>query len=281
MSKQRLRLAKYLNKKQTYRATFGEICHDKKNKPHVVLLDIYPVYKNGHKVPLRSKDALTNKHGQQIAADHLWTSLTKSFLDTPFELLYGDQIQFTATVKTYKITRDNVLDDRDKIWQNCMENNEKLYQQYVRQKNELYRLANKSKEQAFKDHTKRIISFKEMKERQEEIDKLRKSDVSKAKQSYDRKIKRRIKKAQKQIKDEKLIDYTLTNIKNVEVIKPNHHFGTSVRAKYDSSRLKDLDYTKFLAAHSMLAKDDKLDQWSKENNERSVEHENSVSISAK
>lgn len=134
MSNQRKRLAKYENKNQRYRGIFGEIRHDKQNRPEILIKDIYPIYENGKKVPLRSKDVPTNSKGQQIATDHAWIPMTKSLLEVGRELFNGDIIEFNAVVKPYKIARDDILKQREDLWQNGLAQANLVYQKYQRQK---------------------------------------------------------------------------------------------------------------------------------------------------
>lgn len=271
MSEQRLRLAKYLNQKQCYRATFGEIRHDDHNQPQVLLKDIYPVYPNGHKIPLRSNSSLTNKHGQQIAATHLWTSLDKSFLQVPFELLNGDQIQFEATVITYNIVRDNVIKKRNQIWENGKKAKDQVYKDYCAHVTNLHKAANATKDKAFAAHKHHLLTYDEMKDAQADADRALKKACQKAKRSCKRKMDRRLKKAQKAIEKELLVDYTLSQVNQIKVIHINHHFNMHDRFRYDPTRINDIEYTKFLAAHSMLASQDKLDTWSNQK-EKSVQY---------
>lgn len=277
MSKQRTRLAKYLGKKQAYRATFNEIRHNEQNQPEVLLTDIYPVYADGKKIPLRSHDSLTDKHGQQIASDHLWTELNSAFLAVPFELLHGDQIQFTAIVTSYNIVRQDVLEKRNKLWEKGIAAKQNVYKHYQEQVNALYKTANLAKDKAFESYKKHLLSFKEMKKAQENADKIRKTACRKAKRSCQHKMDRRLKKAQRDIAKVEMIDYTLSKVQDVQIVKANQHFNLNVRCKYDSSRLNDLNYTKFLSAHSMFASQDKLNAWSEASVERSPKYANTRS----
>lgn len=261
MSQQRSRLAKYVNQRQWYRATFNVIKHDKQNQPQVLLTDIYPVYANGRKIPLRSKINLTNTKGQQIAADHVWTSLNSAFLKAPCELLMGDLLQFSAVVNTYPIKRDNVQKKRELYWQQGTKAKEQVYQDYLRQRQMLYQNAQVAKQKAYQAHVKHLLTFTEMQLAQNDIDKQTKTLQQKAYRSCQNKMKRRIRHAQKEIATLPLVDYDLTKIEHVTVIKFNTHYSLALRCHYDCSRLHDLRYTKFLAAHSMAAKQDNLAIW--------------------
>lgn len=266
MSEQRLRLAKYLNKRQLYHATFSEIRHDNNEQPQVLLTDIYPVYPNGHKVPLRSKYTLTDDNGHQIAASHLWTKLNAGFLESSCELLYGDQIEFSATVETYPIVRENVVQTRKQLWKQNNLDRQKIYKQYQEQTSALYKIAANAKQKAYKSYCKHLLSFDEMKQAQNKAAKDFQRDRTKAFKACQRKMNNHTKRVQKQIQNIPMLDYTLTDVQDVKIIKLNRHFKSSVRYQYDIDRLSDTRYTKFLAAHSMFARQDKLSEWSSKDN---------------
>lgn len=268
MSNQRLRLAKYINKRQNYRAVFNEIRHDKQNKPEVLLTDVYPVYKNGKKVPLRSKPELKDQNGLQIAADHVWVKLNCIFLRLPTELLYGDQIQFSAVVKTYPIVRQNVVQKRQKLWQNGLHKADEVYQKYSEYKNTIeqdaYNAMKEAQKKAYQAYRQHLLTFQEMKNAQSEAYRDFKKLKQKAYQSMQAKQKRRIARAQKDIKQTDLVDYELTDLQDIQVISYNHHFD-QFRIQYDADRFGDLAYTKFLAAHSMASVQgiDKLNEFNR------------------
>lgn len=264
MSLQRTRLAKYENKKQYYHATFGEIRHDKDNIAHVLLKDIYPVYENGKKIPLRSKPPLLNKKGQQIAADHVWVELVPSFFDVNQELLYGDEITFSAVVQSYNISRSDVKDNRHAIWKNGQDESQKVYDEYRKFcKTELERkfieMQNKSNN-VFYAYKKHLLTYPEMQKEQSRLMKEFKKEKNKAYRSMQAKQKRRLDNASKKINDVKLIDYSFSNIQNVKCLKRITKFN-KYRTYYDKTRINDLSYTKFLSAHSMAARKDDLENW--------------------
>lgn len=256
MSNQRVRLAKYENKRQFYHAVFGEIRHDKNNQPEVLLKDIYPIYPNGKKVPLRSKPELKDDKGEQIAADHAWVKLNIGFLNLPYELLNGDQIVFSAVVKTYPIVRQNVLKSRDMAWNSGQQKAEQVYEDYQHFKNtvaeNLYQEMKKSQEKAYAAYKKHILTFDEMQKAQKDAYRLFKNTKHKAYNSMQAKQKRRIKHAQKDIAQINLVDYELTDLQNIKIVDHITKFDI-FRKQYDKTRLNDLSYTKFLAAHSMAA----------------------------
>lgn len=265
MSKQRLRLAKYLNKRQIYRATFSEIRHDDHDQPQVLLKNVYPVYANGRKIPLRSRYVLTDEKGQQIAASHLWTNLNVNFLKVTHELLYGDQIQFSAVVTTYPIVRENVVKTRKQLWQQNKQDQKRMYKQYQLQLSEMYDTANEAKSKAYHAYRKHLLTFDEMKDAQNIATKELQRNRTRALNSFKRKAKNHTKRTQKQISNVSLVDYTLSEVQDVTLTKANKHFKPNMRCKYDETRLNDVRYTKFLAAHSMYARQGRLREWGQDN----------------
>lgn len=264
MSNQRKRLAKYENKTQRYRGIFGEIRHDKQNRPEILIKDIYPIYENGKKVPLRSKDGPTNSKGQQIATDHAWIPMTKSLLEVGRELFNGDIIEFNAVVKPYKIARDDILKQREDLWQNGLAQANLVYQKYQRQKQRELTKArlvyNNLSQRAYWAYKKHLLTFNEMKAEQKRLKQVYHNLRKKLYTSMRVKQKRRINTAQHKIAQADLIDYSLEYLSRVTAVKRNKRFDP-YRTMYDPNRLHDLKYTKFLAAHSMAASNGTLNTW--------------------
>lgn len=260
---QRIGLKKYLDTDQYFKATFGEIRHDKKNQPEVLLLNVYPVYETGKKVPLRGQNVLKTNKGLAIVADHLWTPLTPEFLKQK-ELLYQDEIMFKAHVIAYPISRKNVREKRDDIWINGKKESQKVYRDYEHLKNNdlemLWHLTQDATQKVFEAHKNHLITFTEMKQEQKQLMRNYKKKRRQAFASMKQKQKRRIKKAKQQIIQEELVDYTLDDVHNLNVIKYNKKLN-KYRVKYDPNRINDLSYTKFLAAHSQYAAQNKLKEW--------------------
>lgn len=250
MSNQRKRLAKYKNKIQRYRGIFGEIRHDKQNRPEVLIKDIYPIYKNGKKVPLRSKDGPTDSKGQQIATDHAWIPMTQSLLEVGRELFNGDIIEFNAVVKSYKIVRDDILKQREDLWQSGLTQSNVVYQKYQRQKQRELTKArlvyNNSSQRAYWAYKKHLLTFNEMKTEQKRLKQVYHNLHEKLYTSMKAKQKRRIDTAQHKIAQTDLIDYSLEYLSQVTAVKRNKRFDP-YRTMYDSNRLHDLKYTKFFS----------------------------------
>lgn len=60
--------------------------------------------------------------------------MTKSLLEVGRELFNGDIIEFNAVVKPYKIARDDILKQREDLWQNGLAQANLVYQKHQRQK---------------------------------------------------------------------------------------------------------------------------------------------------
>lgn len=264
MANQRIRLAKYVGKTQRYRATFGEIRHDKNNHAEILLLDVYPVTSSGKKVPLRDKYKITGKGGKQVAADHVWVKLTQSFLKVPREVLRGDTIEFNAIAEPYKIKRDNVIKQRDKLWESGKRAADEVYQEYSnktkKQLEILWHQVDDAMSKAYWAYKHKLLTYNEM---HKEQTRLKREFQQKRKQAYrsmQDKQKRRIKRAQKQIAETDLVDYELQRMSHVQVVKYLSKYN-KYRVQYDPNRAHELRYTKFLAAHSMAASNHTLKNW--------------------
>lgn len=261
MSVQRTRLAKYLNQAQRFRGTFSEIRHDKQNKPQILLLNVYPIYSDGRKVPLRSQPELTDKYGHQIACDHVWVSLSQDFLKLPKEALYGDILNFTAKVIAYPIVRDNVLAERNQYWEKGQDAYEEVYHEYQRQRDTIlearYLATQEAIEKAYTAYKEHLLTFQEMKKAQNSLKRDFHKASQKLYQSMKAKQKRRIKTAQRKIQEIKTIDYGLTQITQVSFYKPKQS-NNIYREDYNPERYNDLKYTKYLAYHSMSVKEESV-----------------------
>lgn len=261
MANSRQRLAKYLNKTQYYKAVFGYLGHNKNNKPTAILFDVFPVTAQGCKIALRSKPKLVNKHGQQIACQHLWTSFTSAFCQNK-ELLYGDIIMFKAIAVSYPITRQDTINKREAIWQNGIKKADQVYQNYQNQLPELdtlYHSMRQAQEKAYQSYKANLLTFDEMRAEQKRLLRVFKQTKRKLYRSMQAKQKRRLLRAQDKISQTDLIDYTLDHISNLQVIKQQAKYN-SVRIDYNLARLDDLKYTKYLSARSIFAKENKLQQ---------------------
>lgn len=258
MAYQRTRLAKYLNTRQYFKATFSQIRHDKNNKPEILFTNVYPVYNNGKKVPIRdqSNTGPTDEKGRPIVADHAWVKMGIAFLRLPQEAMSGDEIMFKARVSEYPINRQDILDARQDRWLKGKQQAHEVYLQYQNQTkkelDQLWQETQKHSQQVYQNYKQHLITYDEMRARQKQLISDYKKVRRQAYYSMQNKQKRRITKAQKEINNTKLVDYELTNLREVQFVKLNHKFD-KYRVKYDPERLYDHKYTKFLAAHSIAA----------------------------
>ena len=137
MSNQRKVLAKYLNKQMDYVGLFGGY---RRNDDHLTMLLkwVYPE-KEGRKVSLR-KDYVVSPKGVKCAADHLWIDVTDS-PDMAKEFVMGQAVHFSGVVEEYNIVRQDVLDARQKIYE---ETEAKLDQLYETESPKVYRRKSKA-----------------------------------------------------------------------------------------------------------------------------------------
>lgn len=222
-SKQRFRLAEYYQQgPKYYHATFDHLTHkinqQGKKIPTALLKDVYLVDKYDKKIALRKANDFIDKKGRHIIADHLWVKFTKPWFDLPTELVKGDEIYFAAEVEQYKINRLDVLHKRDQIWLNAEKRSKQIYQRWSK-----YTETHKRKN--FQ------LSLTKMKQKQREI----------------------IKKAKRDQKKQKLVDYTLNRIKNIKIAKISKTKSNFDRTQYNYSQFKrqGYKYSAWLAYRSM------------------------------
>ena len=273
MSYQRTRLAKYLNTRQYFKATFSQIRHDKDKHPEILFTNIYPVYADGKKVPIRDKkeDGPVDKKGRPIAADHAWVKLGVNFLRLPTEAMPGDVIMFKARVDEYPINRENVLDARQDLWLKGKQEAQRVYLKYKNQTKKemdaLWQVTQDKSQAVYEKYKQHLLTYDEMRAEQKAL----LSDFKKARRqayySMQNKQKRRINKAQKKIKETKLVDYELTNLREIKFVKLNHKFD-KYRVSYNPDRIREYKYTKFLAAHSMAAANHTIKNWQDNKNKK-------------
>lgn len=135
MNRQRFRLGEYYGQQpKYYHATFDHISHkinsQKKKIPVILLTDIFLVNDKGEKIRLAKKNDFKDKKGRHIIADHLWVKLTKEWLKLPCQLLKGDEVYFQAGITKYRISRQDVLNKRNKIWNDALKKNEQIYKRW-------------------------------------------------------------------------------------------------------------------------------------------------------
>lgn len=137
MGNQRKVLAKYLNQQMDYVGLFGGY---RRNDDHLTMLLkwVYPE-RNGRKVSLR-KDYVVSPKGVKCAADHLWIDVTES-PDMAGDFVMGQLVHFSGVVEEYNIVRQDVLDARQKIYE---ETEAKLDELYETESSNVYRRKSKA-----------------------------------------------------------------------------------------------------------------------------------------
>lgn len=212
MSKQRFRLAEYYQEgSKFYHATFDHLTHkvnqQGKKIPTILLKNVYLVNSQDKKIALRKANDFVDEKGRHIVADHLWVKLTKPWFDLPVELVKGDEIYFSAEVKPYKINRTDILRKREQIWSDAKKMSNKIYQRWAK-------YTDSHKRKNFQ------LSLTKMKQKQREI----------------------MNKAKKEQKNLKLVDYSLTRIKNIKVVALVKTKDSFIRKHYCYTRYKQQGY---------------------------------------
>lgn len=270
MAKQRKRLKKNIGVKKYYHATFNKITHKKVrqangkqvSRPVVLLTDVYEIHKDGRKVRLGTSKIDISSKGKQVATDHAWIDLRVALLrTTPYadgdgfnELLYGDEIEFSATVKEYPIVRDDVISDRNKLWDEAKAKSDKLFNDWSSKMDKYqnaFDQAKIDKETLYVQYKRRNMSYDDYTAQKQRIN----EDVQKLYPGKFDKIKEKQNKIMDKVKsdiaNEKTVDYELTKLENIKCVNQRvSHYGWT-RIDYDASRIKEIPYTKFLAARSM------------------------------
>lgn len=223
MANQRKRLGQFYGRKPlSYVATFDHISHKMNSQggqaPVVLIKDIVLVD------PFRRFIQPTGFHDFElckqpyVVADHTWVNFTKQWFTLEQEALPGDRVYFTAQVERYPINRDDVLKQRDKIWNNAKEANDQLYQQW----------RSRSKANPGINFS---VSYKDMKaEQQENLDNAREEQ-----------------------RNISLVDFSFSRMRDLRLTKLNPATKNIKRIKYDYDEYERLGYkyTFWLATRSM------------------------------
>lgn len=216
MSNQRIFLGDYfLQSPLYYHAVFDHISHHKRI-PTVLLKDLYIVDEKDHPVALRRKDLLHDKHHHTLVADHVWIDLDDNWFKLPNEVLYGDEVTFKATVEQYPITRDNVIRQRNEIWENVKIENNNLKQIWKENKSQYHGQIRNAKYQQLQAE-----------------------------------IRQNIQLARKKQKEIALVDYGLSSMREIKIVKlqPIIEYKDIHRIKYSRNKLKKYNfrYTQWLS----------------------------------
>lgn len=205
---------------QHYHATFDHLTHKRDahgNKVPVALLtDLYLVDSNDNRLENVRQDTYISADGQSIIADHVWVEFNKTWFNTPHELLQGDQVFFKADVEQYKISRADVVSKRQAIWKDAQAMNDQVYSAWQGSKHNLHGTQYQSAYEQMRAH---IQSNNEM---------------------------ARIK--QQSIP---LVDYSLTNVQNLKVIKYLNKSVLRTKYSYYQYSKQGYKYSAWLAARSM------------------------------
>lgn len=234
MSDQRKALARYKDKTARFKGRYQEY---RRSGDHLELLLtwVYPVNKDGHKVPLR-KDYVVAPNGERCAADHVWIDAFES-PSMARQFAKGEEVEFTALVKTYPIVRQDVLAKRDAVYDNYKTEEALMFKTYCQAQDELYDNYREESDRLYASRLAGTISFDEMKAGQEAAKKYFNDAKNRLKRSFAGKRQRRFDKAKKRQNDLELVDYELINCQ---------YLGTAV--PYDVGRLNDLAYVKYVIA---------------------------------
>lgn len=180
-----------------------------------MLTDVYFVDQFDKKIAMRLKNDQRDKRGRHIIADHIWINLTKPWLETGTELLYGDEVFFKADVKPYKRVRKDTLAIREQIYQKAKADCERIYDKFSFDLEDGY-------DYDFQKHLKQV------KEKQKRI------------------MKEALEK-QAQIK---LMDYTFKHVGKIKIVKYRPVHYKTERQHYNAQRYNDGRYIKYLIWHS-------------------------------
>lgn len=234
MSDQRKALARYKDKTARFKGRYQEY---RRSGDHLELLLtwVYPVNKDGHKVPLR-KDYVVAPNGERCAADHVWIDAFES-PSMARQFAKGEEVEFTAVVKTYPIVRQDVLAKRDAVYDNYKTEEALMFKTYCQAQDELYDNYREESDRLYASRLTGTISFDEMKAGQEAAKKYFNDAKNRLKRSFAGKRQRRFDKAKKRQNDLELVDYELINCQYLGMAEP-----------YDVDRLNDLSYVKYVIA---------------------------------
>ena len=223
MANQRKRLKQFYGRKALcYVATFDHVSHKRDAQDNQVPVALI---KNIVLVdPFKRFIEPTGFHDFQlcqtpyVVADHTWVNFTKQWFKLDQEVLTGDRIFFTALVERYSINRDDILKERNEIWNNAKEANDQLYQQW----------RNRAKANPGINFSS---SFANMKAEQQ-------ANFENAKEEQ---------------KNISLVDFSFSRMRDLRLIKLNPATKNIERIRYDYDQYQRLGYkyTYWLATRSM------------------------------
>lgn len=248
MSDQRFKLANKVNQRLIFSATVGEFTHKK--------------IRGGGKGPvLLLKDLdLVDSKGKVIEsdlADHVWVNANKNVFSIGKEIMPNDELMFSAVVKTYGITRNDVINKRDNIINQAKSKNQSLFSDY------------REDYLDWKDDWQNVLAENQTAKKRfqaGEIDRqtlkqIESDNINAYKQAQPDGVAVKSKKtqnqriAQRKKKSVKLVDYQLEDLQNVKFLKERrlHHGWT--RLKTSENDFQKIKFTKYLAARSFAYRD--------------------------
>lgn len=248
MADQRTKLAKYFNQRVWFSATFEKFTHKKIRaggfSPVLLLVDLQ----------------LTDKKGKTVEpdiADHVWVAANKEVFKLGKELFDGDEIVFSAVVKTYGIKRNDVADKRANIAQKVDQTNHQIFQDYREDyldwKDDWQQVASRNKElkQEFQQGK---IDRKTMQQlEQENITQYKNSQPDGV--AVKNRGEANQERADAQRKSLKFVDYQLEDLKDVRFLKQRRLHRGWVRKQISVKDQTNTKYTKYLAARSFAYHD--------------------------
>lgn len=221
MSIQRVILADfYQQPPKYYHATFDHLSHTKavygKTIPVALLKNIYLVDSKDNRLANVREDTYIDQDGNPIIADHCWVQLNQAWFKLPRELLQGDEIYFKAEVEQYNITRDDLAKKRKLIWEKAKQLNDGIYSAWQGSKHMYHGVQYQSAYEQMRSH---IQSNNEM--------------------------------ARLQQQNIPMVDYTLTDLSDIQVIKYLNHTERRIKYNYKQYLKQHLKYSGWLVARSM------------------------------
>ena len=219
---------------QFYHATFDHLTHHKdargRSVPTVLLKNIYSVDSNDSRIFNSRQDTYKDSNGNSIIADHCWMDIDESWFKLPKELFKGDEIFFKAEVEQYNISRDDLVEKRNQIWQTTQQLNDSVFSAWKSSKNNYHGAQYRSALSQMKAHIKQNNHIAHL--QQERIP---------------------------------LVDYSLTHPTEIRIAKL---IDTTVpRAKYNLSNYQKfgIKYTQWLSKRSfaflnIISKDSNIEQ---------------------
>lgn len=243
MSDQRSALEKYMNQRVWFSATFERFSHKKipagGYSPVLLLLDVQVADQKGR---IMDPDV----------ADHVWVAASKEVFKLGKELFAGDQIVFSALVKTYSIKRRDVADKRINVEQQAQQKNHELFQDYRENyldwKDDWQIVAQKNQELKQKFQQGKIDRKMMQQLERENIDHYKNSQPNGV--AVKDKEQANLQWANSRRNSLKYIDYQLEDLRHVRFLKQRRLHRGWVRKQVTEKDQANRRFTKYLSARS-------------------------------